>query len=295
MADVDLVLEFEIEPGRSPDLENVARALLAWNEAVHATIQAISPGAKVVVELSGVEHGSQRFKQVLRVVEDAAAAVEDGGKEFPIVYRQVKALVKLIGGSLLGAAVISAALPDGQEERLDEIIQLLEDNTYRQQKAEEFYDTLQSEPAIAAVEFYEGDSSSPTFIVDRSEFGLRIGLFKIFSLEDEIGKEEVRIAHWDVVLIAPVLIGMPRRWKFAKDGIEFSATMADEAVLAAIRDKSLTIPFAEGVMMKIEVTYTERYDGAVWRIIAKTRKVVRVLSPRVTLPPGALFADTDRP
>lgn len=112
---------------------------------------------------------------------------------------------------------------------------------------------------------------------------------------EEVGREEVRIAHWDAVLIAPVLVGKPRRWKFAKDGIEFSATMADKAVLEAIRDKSLIIPFAEGVMMKIEVQYTEQYDGAVWRIIAKTRKVVRVLSPRISLPPGALFADADRP
>lgn len=54
----DLVLEFEIEKGRSPDLESVARALLAWNDAVQAACAAISPSVKVVVELAGVEHGS---------------------------------------------------------------------------------------------------------------------------------------------------------------------------------------------------------------------------------------------
>ncbi|WP_188513911.1 hypothetical protein [Blastomonas aquatica] len=55
---LDLVLEFEIEKGRSPDLESVARALLAWNDAVQAACAAISPSVKVVVELAGVEHGS---------------------------------------------------------------------------------------------------------------------------------------------------------------------------------------------------------------------------------------------
>lgn len=295
MADVDLVLEFEIEPGRSPDLEKVARALLAWNDAVQAAVTAVAPGSKVVVELSGVEHGSQRFKQALRVIEDAAVALEEGGKEFPIVYRNLKALVKCIGGALLTASAVSAVIPDGQEEELKQIREILEEDRFRRQKSEEFFDTLQNEPAIAAVEFYEGDNREPTFVVARSEFGPRSGLFKIASDNEQLGREEVRIAHWDAVLIAPVLVGAPRRWKFAKDGIEFSATMADKAVLEAIRDKSLTIPFAEGVMMKIEVSYTEQYDGAVWRIIAKTRKVVRVLSPRVTLPPGALFAEPSRP
>ena len=293
MSDVDLVLEFEIEPGRSPDLEKVARALLAWNDAVQATITAIAPDAKVVVALSGVEHGSQRFKQTLRIVEETAAAIEQGGQEFPIIYKQVKALVRLIGGALLTAGVVNLAFPDEVKEKLDQIITIINEDRYSREKSEEFYKTLQDEPAITAIEFYEGNNDTPTYVVKRSEFGPRSGLFKLTTVVEEAGRQEQRIAHWDVVLIRPVLLGKPRRWTFAKDGIEFSAEMADKAVLEAIRDKTLSIPFAEGVVMKIEVTYTEEFDGKVWRPIAKTRKVARVLSPRVTLPPGALFANAD--
>ncbi len=293
MAEPDLVLEFEIAKGRSPDIENVARALLAWNDAVHAAVAAISPEARVVVELVGVEHGSQRFKQVFRFLEDAAEAFEEGGKEYPLIFKHSKALAKLIGGGILMAILINAIVPDDQKEILEEIRDLLSDDPEVQQRSEEFYGTLQDEPSIAGVEIYEGDSKLPIYSVSRSEFAKKSGLFQVVSDDTQDDRVEQRVATWDVILIRPVLVGKPRRWTFAKDGLEFSAEMTDKAVLAAIREKTLTIPFAEGVMMKIDVTYTEEFDGSVWRPIAKSRKVTRVVSPRVSLPPGALFAKAD--
>jgi len=80
------------------------------------------------------------------------------------------------------------------------------------------------------------------------------------------------------------------------DTVEAIARAAGKAVLEAIQNRSLSIPFAEGVMMKIEVSYKERKDGNLWRVVAGTRRVNRVLSPRITLPPpGSSFADSDRP
>ena len=295
MAEPDLVLEFEIEKGRSPDIENVARALLAWNEAVQAAVAAIDPRARVVVELSGVEPGSQRFKQVLRFLEDVAEAVEEGGQEYPLIFKHTKALAKLIGGGILMAVVLNQIMPDDHLEVLEEIRDELKSNPEVQRYSQDFYDTLQNEPTIAKVELYEGNAKVPTYSVPRSEFAFKGGFFSGEAADRSEEREEDRIATWDVVLIRPVLVGKPRRWTFAREGVEFSATMADQAVLAAVRDKTLSIPFAEGVMMKIEVAYKERFDGAVWRPIAKTRTVRRVLSPRITLPPGALFAVADRP
>ncbi|MEL7707322.1 hypothetical protein AAG593_05525 [Citromicrobium bathyomarinum] len=290
MAAPDLVLEFEIEEGRSPDIENVARALLAWSDAVQAAVRVIDPAAQVRVELSGVEHGSQRFKQVLRFLEDTAEAIEEGGQEYPLIFKQVKALAKLIGGGILMAVVLNEVVPDEQQEVLEEIRDLLRESPELRRHSEEFYDTLQEEPAIAVVELYEGDSEQPTYSVPRAEFAERSGLFQITEDNQPIERIETRSATWDVVLIRPVLVAKPRRWTFAKDGIEFSAEMTDTTVLTAIREKTITIPFAEGVMMKIEVVYDEEFDGAVWKPIGKSRKVVKVLSPRIMLPPGALFS-----
>lgn len=293
MADPDLVLEFKFEEGRNPDIENVARALLAWNEAVQSAVRAIDPRIKVVVELTGVEHGSQRFKQALRFLEDVAEQIEEGGQEYPLIFQHVKALAKLIAGGILMAVVLGEVIPDDQLEVLEEIKQILEEDADLQRQSEEFYETLQEEPSIATVQIYEGAAAAPIFSVPRSEFAHKSGFFKLRGNEQTEFEEEERIATWDVVLIRPVLVGTPRRWTFARDGVEFSATMNDQTVLEAIKTRSASIPFAEGVMMKVEMVYKEEFDGSVWRAIPKTRSVRRVLSPRITLPPGALFAKPD--
>lgn len=293
MTEPDLVLEFKLDEGRNPDIENVARALLAWSEAVQSAVRAIDPRIEVVVELTGVEHGSQRFKQALRFLEDIAEQVEEGGQEFPLIFQHVKTLAKMIAGGILMAVVLGEVIPDDQLEELKAIRQLLEEDAELQRHSEEFYETLQEEPSISKVQIYEGSASSPTYSVPRAEFAHKSGFFKMRGNEQAELDEEERIATWDVVLIRPVLVGKPRRWTFARDGVEFSATMNDQTVLEAIRDKSASIPFAEGVMMRIELVYKEEFDGSVWRAIPKTRSVRRVLSPRITLPPGALFAKSD--
>lgn len=293
MAAPDLVLEFQIDVGRSPDIEKVARALLAWNEAVQSAVRAIDPTAVAVLELTGVEHGSQRFKQALRFLEGAANQIEDGGAEFPIIYKSLKALAKLIAGGILMAAMLGEVIPDEQLEELQEIRKLLESDAEFRRNSERFYENLQDEPAISEVSVYEGSSVEPLYSVPRSEFFIKSGLFRVENEYNILDHEEERVATWEVVLIKPVLVGKPRRWTFARDGVEFSATMNDQTVLNAIKDRSASIPFAEGVMMRIEVAYKEQYDGQVWRAIPKTRIVRKVLSPRIILPPGALFVSSD--
>ncbi len=294
MSEPDLVLEFEIEKGRSPNIESIARALLAWNDAVQAAIAAIDPGAQVVVELFGVEPGSQRFKQIFRRVEDFAQKVEDGGQEFPLVFTGGKALARCVAGGIVLAGIAYAVTPDDQTPVLEEIRDILREDLATKQSSQTFYEILQEEPAISRLEVFEGDSSDPVYSVPRSEFALKSGLF---DPQEEEGAELIkpRTVTWEVVLVKPVLVGAARRWTFARDGIEFSALMTDKAVLQALHDKTLAIPFAEGVMMQIEVSYKERLDGQVWLPVPGTRKVTKVLSPRVPALATPLFPITDGP
>lgn len=295
MAEPDLVLEFEIEKGRSPNLENVARALLAWNDAVQAAAAAIDPNAKIVVELVAVEHGSQRFKQILRRTEEIAQTVEEGGQEYPLLWKGSKALAKCIAGGIVLAGITYAVTPDDQTEVLEEIRDILRQDQATVQSSQSFYEILQEEPAISVLEVFEGDGTTPMYRVPRSEFGHRSGLFQPQEEDEDIELIKPRTVTWEVVLVKPVLVGKPRRWTFARDGIEFSALMTDRAVLQALHDKTLTIPFAEGVMMQIEVTYKERLEGDAWLPVPDTRKVTRVLSPRVPTPPAPLFSSANRP
>lgn len=295
MVEPDLVLEFEIEPGRSPNLENVAQALLAWNAAVQAAARAIDPTATIVVELVGVEAGSQRFRQIFKRAEEFAQQVEEGGQEHPLIWKHSKALAKCIAGGIVLAGITYAVTPDDQTEVLEEIRDILRNDAGTRQCSREFYEILQEEPAICKLEVFEGENDAPLYSVPRSEFSHRSGLFELEEDEQDVELIKPRSATWEVILVKPVLVGKPRRWTFARDGIEFSALMTDMAVLQALHDKTLAIPFAEGVMMQIEVSYKERFDGNVWLPLSDTRKVTRVLSPRVPVAPAPLFARPDRP
>jgi hypothetical protein len=292
MAEPDLVLEFEIEEGRSPNLESVARALLAWNEAAQVAARAIDPSAHLIIELVGVEPGSQRFKQIFRRAEDFAQTVEKGGEEYPLVWKHSKALAKCIAGGILVAVIADIVTPDDQTPVLEEIRDLLKEDRETQRASKDFYEIMQEEPAFSKIEVYENEKDeTPIYSVPRSEFSHRSGLFDAEDDDAAIESVRPRVVTWEVILVRPVLVGKPRRWTFARDGIEFSALMADKAVLQALHERTLAIPFAEGVMMQIEVTYKERLEGEVWLPMPETRKVTRVLSPRAMLPPGPLFPD----
>lgn len=297
MVQPDLVLEFEIEPGRSPDLANVARALLAWNDAVQAVVAAIDPGERVVVELLGVEPGSQRFKQILKRYERFSEQVEEGAADYPLIWKQTKWLAQCVAGGIIVAGITNAMAPESQTPELVDAIKDLNDTIRGDrdltQSSQSFYEVLQNEPAISKLEVFEGDAKTPLYSVPRSEFAHRSGLFQAQDESDDIEQIKPQTGTWEVVLVKPVLVGTPRRWTFARDGIEFSALMTDKAVLQALHDRTLAIPFAEGVMMQIEVRYKVRLDGNVWLPVTGTHKVTRVLSPRVPQPPLALFAGTD--
>ena len=295
MAEPDLVLQFGIEEGRSPNLESVARALLAWNEAVQTAVAAIDPTARVVVELAGVEHGSQRYKQYFRRYDDFAQKVEEGGQEYPYLWQHTKALGRLIAGGILIAGVTYIVTPDDTTPILEEIRDILREDAGTKRCSQQFYEILQEEPAICKMEVFEGNDPTPVYSVPRSEFSHRSGLFEPQEDEQDIELTKPRVVTWEVVLVKPVLVGKPRRWTFARDGIEFSALMTDRAVLQALHDRTLAIPFAEGVMMQIEVSYKERLEGDVWLPLGDTRKVTKVLSPRVPAAAGPLFAGANGP
>lgn len=297
MAEPDLILEFTIEKGRSPNLENVGRALLAWNDALQTAVAAIDPSAVLVVELTEVEHGSQRFKQILRRIDDFGKTLDDGVQEYPYIWKHGKALAGCIVGAIIIAGVTvemtpTPHAPPEEMELLKQIRDELKDDMNLRRSSQSFYGVLQEEPSFSRLQIYEGDTDVPLYSVPRAEFAERSGLFQVGEDQPEI-REKQRLATWDVILVKPVLVGKQRRWTFARDGIEFSALMTDKNVLNALHDRTLAIPFAEGVMMQIEVSYRERLEGDVWLPVGDTRKVTKVLSPRVPAGPTPLLASAD--
>lgn len=294
----DIVLKFETLPGRAPKLEVVARALEAWGEAIRTAAEIAEPGSRPLIELVGVEDGSQVFKVALRKVQEFGETVSEGAAEYPIPKKMAIALSGMIATGLvavgLQAAFLPTRLPEDQMAVFHTTNGLLAESVDLQRRNMEFFEILHEERAYASVKVIDGEDGEVLYEIPQSEFATRSG---VWADEIEVEQEdvEVRTATWDVTLIKPVLEAQPRRWVFAREGLKFSALMSDKRVLEAIHDKTLPIQVAEGIAMKIEVQYKERFSGNAWVPIDRTRKVIRVLHPLPPSSPGPLFLPSSRP
>jgi hypothetical protein len=293
MNEADVILKFQIAEGRSPDALNAADALAAWVDVLRAAASVVEPGIAIRITLVGVEDGSQVFKLAIERAEQFLHDLTEGMKEFPLVSKAAMALGGLITGTAITVLVTNAMtpdvrIPDDQMKVFEEQRDLLKESVDLQRQQNRFYGILQEEPAYQSIEVLHPDMTV-SYVIPRSEFGPRSGLWTD-TVEENAPKAESRTATWDVTLIKPVLVPVPRRWRFAREGLEFSAEMADQNILQAIHDGTLPIQIAEGVTMKVEVTYREIYSGTSWMPVAGSHRIKRVLHPLPPLPLGTLFS-----
>lgn len=278
MISADVELRFEIVPGRSPQAEHVVAAISAWVEMTKVAGAIIDPDLEVRIDLVGVEEGSQIFKFALRRIGQAS---------IPDVKKYAMIGAGMVTSAAIGALVTNVLTPDpripsDQMKVFNEISQKMSESVDLQRQSMRFYGVLQDEPAYDAIDVKESGKPAPLFVVPRTEFAARSGVW----MPEEPKKilTETRIATWDVVLIKPVLMPTARRWRFAREGLEFSALMEDQNILDAIHNQTLPLKLAEGIAMKVEIHYREEFDGKNWLPIAGSHKVKRVISPVLSSP-----------
>lgn len=300
MTKPDVTLRFDIVEGKTPDAENVIRALAAYIEILKAAGDVVSPGTRMEVGLAGVEDGSNIFKFALRRCEDFGEHLVAGMSDYPLVSKVLITLGGLIGGTVFVIGLENSLsddprLPPEQMKVFEENNQLLKESNDLQKREMEFYEILQEEPAYKAIEVIRPYGAGSVYRVPREEFASRSGLW--MSENDVVADpaSQTITDTWDVVLIKAVLVPEPRRWRFAKDGLEFSALMKDQDFLNAIHDKTLLVKLAEGIRMKLEVKYREQYTEEGWIPVVGSHRVTKVRNP---LPPRAaipLFPDSGPP
>lgn len=294
-ASADLILKFEIVQGQSPEADSVAQAIAAFVDVLRSATAIVDPDSTLSVELVGVEPGSQMFKLALR---DVAKRIKSGAGKFPLFKRWAITLGPLIGSTVLVVTVDNLItpdprIPDDQMVVFEEMNRNMAESVQLQRDSARFWGIMQDEPAFGGLFVLNPLDRSPVYEVPRGEFAERSGIWTGDS--EVVATVERRIATWDVILVKPVLVPEQRRWTFARDGLEFSALMTDKTVLQAIHDRTLPLQLAEGVQMKIEVQYRERWDGKVWIPVSGSHRVKRVISPRAEPALVGLFAATNDP
>ena len=300
MADADVTLRFEIAEGQTPDAENVVRALAAYIEILKTAGGIVAPGARMEVGLAGVEDGSDIFKFVLRSCEGFGENLKGGMAEYPLVSKAAITLGGLIGTTMIVIGLENhfsddPRLPPEQMQVFEENNRLLKESNDLQRREIEFYGILQEEPAYEAIDIIRPYGGGTTYTVPKSEFSDRSGFWLTEPATALDPSAQTITDTWTVVLIKPTLVPEPRRWRFAKDGLEFSALMKDQKFLDAIHDKTLPVTLAEGIRMKVEVKYREQLTDEGWVAVVGSHRITNVLHPLPPSSPLALFPSSRPP
>lgn len=283
MHEDQLVLHFETLPQRYPETTVAARALLDWVDLVQKTVAAIDPAEMLIIETVGAKEGSSRFPQLLRWLNDQSGNFSAAWDEYPHLKKIVAGSAHTFWTSMVAAGVTLAMqpseqiirLPEDQMQRLEGVRAKAAAAPQVQSASKRFYRTIEADPAIIGVGVAQSWTERPTIIVPRSEFAERGGLWEIEQDQDQ----RIQRDTWDVVLLRPNLVSRPQPWQFSRDGLKFSAQMADSQFLIAMKEGRVPLTLQEGVVMRVEVEYIERLDGQIWSTDGRSRRIVRVLSP----------------
>jgi hypothetical protein len=296
----EIVLHFEVAPGFHPDTRIVAQALLKWVVLVEQAAKAIDPSDKIELEIVGNDKGSLRFPQIIKFAERGIENIDAAWADYPHLKRAVLGSAHVFATGIVGGLIQVSMTPEVQKVQIvgsdrpiyEEMERRVAESESVRAANREFYRTIERERSITGVGVAPDRISDPYEIIPRSEFQTRSGLW---TIESDVDREHIKTDVWDVVLLKAPFSHKKLRWQFSRDGLPFSALMQDAKFLAAVKDGRVPITLQEGVIMRIEVEYTERLEGQAWKANPKSRRVVRVLEPQplpAKAPPAPL---TDRP
>lgn len=277
-------LYLDLEDGRKPDLEVVARASLAFAAAIRETAHITDPSIAVRVELHSGTDGSLSLNTAIRAVQTAGARAVT--RESLIAVATTAATwFTLETGRWSYEKILdhAAGMHEGarlSETELDRIAVRVTENIEKRtahRKVEGVYHELEADPAIRGVGVPKLPGTRPEIIVPRSEFSRRaVGMEFVESAEIV---KRTRRTHERVTLIRPVLVAGPRRWQFSGIEGQFGASIKDQTFLDNLLNGHIAVPMVAGIQLDIDLDTTEEKQNDVWVIVDRTITRVGEIHP----------------
>ena len=283
MQETSISLYFDLEQGQTANLEVVAKAALAWNAMIKDYAAAFAPElGPIQVDFFDATASSARLNNLLKAA----------GEGDP------KALLALAGGIVLffamGAAVHlqedfgSGLLEkmghrdyvDISPESIDQIADKVVDKVLLERAEKQRRHVVQEsskDPFVKGVGATLLRVGRPSLLIPRSEF---------HTLGDE-GQKPVSGVVPRVDLDLPVILLRPNLkedsdglWRFWNEAEgEFSAKIADEEFVEALRQRRSGIEMGFGIQMRVDLLTREEQVDGVWQV--KDRTVKRVVWPPI--------------
>jgi hypothetical protein len=172
------------------------------------------------------------------------------------------------------------ALSPEDRHLLNELLERTKANPEVEARKQKFFKTLERDKSITSAGVAEHKNDQPILLIPADQFAERGGLWAIVDGDDR--QERTTYPVVDVVLIAPVLLPVPRSWKFQPPGLpEFAATMNDKRFLAALLQDHVRERLRVGIPMTLRLAVKEVKVDGVWQQKSGGRSVVEVISPKV--------------
>ncbi len=274
-------LYIALQEGRKADLEVVARASLAFAQAVRAIAVMHDPFADVRIELVSGTEGSISLNAVVKWLK------EKTGIQDELTLKAVVIATSLWFAGEVGSWVVGEVMDHITGQDAAQTLQLSEDDVKKiaemvvltlerktaQPQVQEVYRELERDSAVAGVGASLAPGKKPTEIVPRSEFKERSG---------DIGKKELlpsgkrsESKPERVRIISPVLLeSKRRRWRFLGRTGEFGAPILDQDFQHDLLTGKISIPMRDGIEMDVLLEVVEEFKDGVW--VVAERNILKV-------------------
>lgn len=279
-------LYLDLEKGKHPDLEVVARAALAFSRAIKETARSVDPFSEVKVEFASSGEGSLWINSVVKFFKEDVFTKQTAIGVVIAVMASMVTGVKDAAFTKLVEIIYHQVFPEDKtglsEEDLKKIREIYEAAQRNQPAAaatRALYVEVEKDTAITGVGASPSPEIEPEIIIPRSEF--RRLSSQAQPTEEEIERRTTPTRQ-TLTVIKPVLLVGDRHWQFSVDGVTFGAPVRDQEFLERLLSGNLMIPMVTGVEMDVEMDVIEEKIDGVWQIRSRAiTKVHRVGAPAV--------------
>jgi hypothetical protein len=289
----------DLQPGEKADLEVVARAAIAFSEAVKEVAFFLDPSLEIRVELESGSEGSLSLNSIIKSIKTAdgkditLAAI--GGVVLIWFGNHVldwgfeKVMDAVTGGS--ETVQVEMHIPQEEKKYLDSLVEKAVNGRVGQEHVQQVYRELEVDPKIKGVGATRVPARRPSHIIPREEFPERSGATAPQELDAAVSTRAPETLE-TLVLIRPVLLPGHRRWRFAGRQGEFGAPILDDEFLQNLYAGNVPVQMSGGIEMDVVLQTIEEKIGSVWvptyRNVLKVRGVRPAPAQQVlNLPPPA--------
>ena len=294
MSEIPLSLYFQLEEGKSADIEVVSRATLAWAAAIKELSYITDPSLEVRIELVSGTEGSLSLNSIIR---DVRSRVTNRQTLRTVVTTAGIWLALEIGSYSVGAILdylrstdaseITKELSNEEIESIAKEVATKLEQGVAHNEIYQFYGEVTRDPHIVGVGSTTITGNKPTIIIPRSEIEARINNE---SVTEESTTRRIKTEKLSLTLVKPTLIeGKARRWGFLGPFGEFGAVVKDTEFLSRVLTGTTHVPMVAGILMDVELETVEEFEQNVWR--PKSYTITKVLA----LYPPTISTQSDLP